>query len=221
MLWLGSVNFTFAQANNIQITISPLYGALPISLADSSFELNDSSALRIDVLKFYISGFRFLKSNTIVLDTPGLYHLVDASRPESLNFDISASQQIDFDRIVFNLGIDSVANVSGAFGGALDPTNGMYWTWQSGYINFKLEGSSRNSPARNNEFEFHLGGYQQPYASLQLVSLPTKSSLQINIEIDVKEILDNIDLTVQHHLMSPGSEAVTLSQLVARTMRIK
>ena len=38
------------------------------------------------------------------------------------------------------LGVDSVLNYNGVHEGALDPINGMYWTWQTGYIHCKLEG---------------------------------------------------------------------------------
>ena len=80
------------------------------------------------------------------------------------------------DKIKFNLGIDSLTNVSGVMGGDLDPTKGMYWTWQSGYINFKMEGSSAVCPTRNHEFQFHIGGYQDPFYAMQTLELEVKNS---------------------------------------------
>ena len=61
------------------------------------------------------------------------------------------------------------SNVAGAIGGTLDPINGMYWAWNSGYVNFKIEGTSTLSNARKNAFKFHLGGYQHPYNSYRAV----------------------------------------------------
>ena len=58
-------------------------------------------------------------------------------------------------------------------GGDLDPTKGMYWAWQSGYINFKMEGSCSQCLATKNNFEFHLGGYQQPFYAMQTIELNT------------------------------------------------
>ena len=50
--------------------------------------------------------------------------------------------------------------------GVLDPAssmdNGMYWTWNSGYIFFKMEGSSPAAPADptgNRKFRYHIGGF--------------------------------------------------------------
>ena len=211
-----SVQYASAQSAYIHISINPLYGSNALALAEAPFQANDSAALQIDVLKFYVSDFRFLKKNDIVLESKGLYHIVDASDLDSWNIDIPAKADIAYDKVVFNLGIDSTTNVSGSLGGALDPTNGMYWTWQSGYINFKLEGKSKNAPSRNNEFQFHLGGYQSPYNSLQTVTLNTNGTPHLKIDLDVKQIIDSIDLAKQNHIMSPGREAVLLSQIVAK-----
>jgi hypothetical protein len=216
MVVFCSVQYASAQPTYVHIDITPLYGSQTLALAEAPFQSNDSNGLQIDVLKFYVSDFRFLKNNNIVLESKDLFLIIDASDPDSWNIDIPAKEDIAYDKVVFNLGIDSTTNVSGAMGGALDPSNGMYWTWQSGYINFKLEGKSKNCPAANNEFQFHLGGYQAPFNSLQTVSLLCKGKDMVRIYLDVKKILDHIDLASLHHVMSPGREAVSLSQIVAK-----
>ncbi len=216
MMVFCSVQYASAQSAYIHISITPLYGSHALTLTEAPFQANDSAELQIDVLKFYISDFRFLLNDNIVLASKGLIHLVDASDPDSWNIDIPAREDITYDKVVFNLGIDSTTNVSGSMGGALDPTNGMYWTWQSGYINFKLEGKSKNAPSRNNEFQFHLGGYQSPYNSLQTVTLNTNGTPHLKIDLHVNQIMDSIDLAKQNHIMSPGGEAVWLSQIVAK-----
>ena len=72
--------------------------------------------------------------------------------PSSLALQIPSN--IPFSKLKFQLGIDSLTNVSGAMGGDLDPTKGMYWTWQSGYINMKIEGKSNSCKTRKNQFQF-------------------------------------------------------------------
>lgn len=125
-----------------------------------------------------------------------------------------------YDTIKFHLGIDSLTNVSGAVGGDLDPTKGMYWSWQSGYINFKLEGNSPLCNTRNHEFQFHLGGYSAPFASMQTVYLPLTAKQKANILFDVQKLLSAIDLSVQQSIMIPGGDAVALSRLVASSFSI-
>jgi len=38
----------------------------------------------------------------------------------------------------------------------------MFWTWNSGYIMAKLEGTSPVSSQPNNKFEYHIGGFREP-----------------------------------------------------------
>lgn len=204
-----------AQHKSITIAFIPSYGTTPLYLSDSVYKSNDSQKTEIETCKFYISNIRFKQKDRLVFRDMRSAYLLDIAVPHSLNLVIDVEDAIVYDTILFDLGIDSITNVSGALGGDLDPTKGMYWTWQSGYINFKLEGKSNLSKSRNNEFQFHLGGYMQPYYSLQTISLIGKSQLSIDINFDIKKIVTQIDCAKQHHIMSPSSEAVRLSKIVA------
>ncbi len=144
-------------------------------------------------------------------ETPG-YHLVDAGNQGVLQIFLNSPGPVIFDEIKFGLGIDSLTNVSGAMGGALDPAQGMYWTWQSGYINVKVEGKSSRCTSRNNEFIFHLGGYQHPFNAFQYVVLNTRETTNIYIPVDLKYFIESTDLSLLNHIMSPGIEAMDMSE---------
>ncbi len=58
------------------------------------------------------------------------------------------------------LGVDSLHNVSGAQGGDLDPAKNMFWSWTTGYIMLKLEGTAPSSTVSGNVIEYHLGGFK-------------------------------------------------------------
>lgn len=209
-----------AQAGKVHIAITPMFGTNALMLSNTTFKTNNTNNLQIEVLRFYISGIRFLKNGKVVLNEKNSFHLVDAAITKSLNISVDNSNDIDFDEIQFNLGIDSSTNVSGAMGGDLDPTKGMYWAWQSGYVNFKVEGKSNNCPTRNNEFEFHLGGYMQPNYSMQVVSLPVTNNTSIGLKFDMEKVFNQIDLANINHIMSPSAEAVTLTKIVAGSFSI-
>jgi hypothetical protein len=98
-------------------------------------------------------------------------------------------------------------------GDDLDPVNGMYWAWQSGYINFKLEGKSKICNTRNNVFQFHIGGYMHPNATVQTVFLNVKNPNKTEINIDIEKFLNAIDLRTTNEIMSPGEKAATLAKL--------
>jgi len=134
---------------------------------------------------------------------------------------LSSPTNLKFTKIKFNLGIDSITNVSGAMGGDLDPTKGMYWTWQSGYINLKLEGKSKLCKTRNNEFQFHLGGYQNGDNALQTIILNVSENKEIDILIDIEQFVAAIDLSEQNQIMSPGKKAVLLSEKFSKIFSIQ
>ncbi len=182
---------------------------------DEIFKLNEkyeyqNKPISFSACKFYVSNIRLMKADTLVkkLDQ---YFLFDVSQSSVFILE-TTSDTLDFDHVVFSIGVDSTKSVSGAFGGDLDPTNGMYWSWQSGYINFKIEGTSTLCPTRKNKFQFHLGGYSYPYNALQNYSVACTPSGKQSIAIAIDQFMNTIDLGKEHSVMSPGLRAVELSK---------
>ncbi len=205
----------------LKLQFNPLFGKVALVLNQSYFSANNNDSIQFDVLRFYISGIELLLNGKTVWKELNSFHLLDASVISSLSINLNTSSKPVFDKLKFNLGIDSITNVAGAMGGDLDPTKGMYWTWQSGYINFKLEGKSKVCNTRNNEFTFHLGGYQYPYNTLQTVNLNTNNLNELSIILNVEEMISIIDLSKQNHIMSPGKEAVLLSNELTRIFSVQ
>lgn len=200
------------------IQFRPSFGQYKLS-SDSTYKLNATDSIQITALRFYISSIELLDKNKSVWKDLTQFHLMDAFNEKTLVFTIPSN--ISYTKLKFNLGIDSATNVSGALGGDLDPTKGMYWTWQSGYINFKLEGTSNICKTRRNEFQFHLGGYQYPNNNLQTVFIDAVSKQPIEIDLDIKKIIGQIDLVQEHHIMSPGKDAMDFSEKVINSLSIK
>jgi hypothetical protein len=130
------LNVSKAQLNTT-IQFSFTYGSNPIIISDSGYVLNDSTHLKLSELKFYSSNIQFLKNKKVVFeeknssrfDKLNTVHLIDAANSSSQKISIKTPSTLSFDEVKFQLGIDSITNVSGALGGDLDPTKGMYWTW--------------------------------------------------------------------------------------------
>lgn len=219
-LFLFCINASclFAQGNDtIPLKFIPAYGKEILHLQDSSFYSNDKDSIEISALKFYISDVELYNEGNLVWKEKGSYHLIDASEEKTLIVPLSVPKISDFDSIVFDLGIDSVTNVTGVQGGDLDPMKGMYWTWQSGYINFKLEGKSPLCNTRHHAFEFHIGGYHYPYNTLQRISQPTnKSNRGIVVFILLKSLLSTFNLAKTNQIMTPGKEALWISEEVKK-----
>lgn len=184
------------------------------------YKLENGDSIQVSTLKFYISKFQFLNNDTVVFSEANSFHLIDASDEKSMNLEFKMPININYSKIKFNVGIDSITNFSGAMGGELDPTRGMYWTWQNGYINFKMEGNCNRCVSRNHEFQFHLGGYQYPFNSLQEVTLNVNQNERTVIVMDIEKLISEIDLSSKNEIMSPGKEAMFLSEKVSKTISI-
>ena len=203
----------YAQEETITtLNFIPKFEASNFILNDSTYFIKNGDSIQLKSLKFYISNIELVNGDKVVWQQKNSFHLIDASKNESLQIPLKHQSNLNFTKIKFNLGIDSVVNVSGALGGDLDPTKGMYWTWQSGYINFKLEGKSKKCKTRNNEFHFHLGGYQTPYSALQSISGIVVNKEKIDFVFDLEKFIDEINLSTQNKIMSPSAEAVLLSK---------
>jgi hypothetical protein len=177
-----------------------------------------ADSIAIDVFKCYLSNIVISDSNNRKDYSPSNCHLLDFSNSDTAFLFVSSFENAN--SFEFNLGIDSIINTSGALGGQLDPSNGMYWTWQSGYINFKIEGSSPISTARNHEFQFHAGGYAYPNNALNSIKFELQPNKAFQLEIDLAFFFKLISLKNLNHVMSPGLNAVKISQALASCFKI-
>ena len=182
---------------------------------DSTFHaINSKDSIQFSTLKFYVSSLEFYHNNQFVWKELNSFHLIDLLQPEYNLISLNIPYGLVFNQLKFTLGIDSTTSVSGAMGGALDPTKGMYWTWQSGYINFKIEGKCSQSPAPKNEFVFHIGGYQYPFSTAQQLVFPVNNETA-TIQFDLLSFISQIQFNNTNHIMSPGEKNVILSKLAA------
>lgn len=193
-----STSSTIAQTS---IKIGATYDKKPLTL-DSLYD----NTYTISAMRFYVSNITITDLNHEVVYThPTKHLLIDLSKPNSQYIHFADTSLCTYAhlRIQFSVGIDSMTNSQGALSGDLDPVNGMYWTWQSGYINLKIEGTKKVDTV-DQEFQFHIGGYRAPYSAFGTINTPLHS--EINFELD--EILNRISWE-QDHIMSPSKAAVS------------
>jgi len=201
-----------AQERPREVRFALALGDAPLQLGEEVYVM-DAGMVAIDVLKFYVSNMALLHEGKVVWTDGSGPHLIDASDSSSLAIPLAVPAGVKADALRFTLGIDSATNVSGALGGDLDPTKGMFWTWQSGYVNVKLEGRSPLVPSKDKRFQFHLGGYLPPDQCVQEVVLPIGDGAILGVGVNVASFLKGVDKRTQHKVMSPGAVAVRLSVL--------
>jgi len=200
----------YGQTTSINITFQPSISNELIEL-NTIYSLTDSSKIEITTCRFYVSNFSFFSKGKLITQNKEAF-LIDLENPESLSID---NLDGDFDQLQFNLGIDSSTNVAGILDGDLDPIKGMYWTWNSGYINFKLEGSITNKTGKKIPFEYHLGGYLPPFQTIQTISIDRENANSATIQFDISQFISSIDFEKCSNVMIPGATAVELSKSLA------
>ena len=139
-------------------------------VADSVYANVWNEDFTIHLLKYYISDISLQASDKKISGEPGGCHLINEadSSSKKVGFYVAPGR---YNAISFFIGVDSEKNVSGAQTDALDPLNGMFWTWNSGYIMFKLEGNSSQSAVVNNKIEYHIGGFSGVSNTVKKITL--------------------------------------------------
>jgi hypothetical protein len=117
-----------------------------------------SDTLTFSKFKYFISNVKFKNADGLYWSESESYHLIDLAKPESLQLTFNNLPTGTYTQMEYTLGVDSLRNVSGAQTGDLSMTNDMYWSWKSGYIMLKAEGTYKDNKA-DKMFAFHLGGF--------------------------------------------------------------
>jgi hypothetical protein len=168
-------------------------------------------AYTITNLKYYISNISLIQKGKVAYKSAD-HFLVNEEEEISKTILLKQIPEGNYEAISFMIGIDSIHNCSGAQSGALDAVNGMYWTWNSGYIFMKLEGRSPFSRSPGNIFEYHIGGYKAPANCIRIITLKPENSLLIGAEMKSSVI---IRTNIAEILRSPVS--IDFSSLPAVT----
>lgn len=130
------------------------------------FTLNDSITLIAEDFKYYVSNIVLHNSNgsKFVIPKDSSYFLINQAQIITQSINLQSIPEGDYSSLSFILGIDSAKSVSpvGERTGVLDvagEAKSMYWTWNSGYIFFALEGTYSSPKVLNNSFKYHIGGF--------------------------------------------------------------
>jgi hypothetical protein len=213
-----------AANHNLTIRFKAMAGADPLAFGNKYFNFWGEE-YSVSAFKFYISHIQLITDAGTVYDVnKDEYFLVNFAGSNATVLQLKAVSN-KYVRISYLMGVDSIRNVSGAQTGALDPANGMFWTWNSGYIMAKLEGNSPASAQVNNKFEYHIGGFSGPDNVLKQVQLlfpgsqdvvlqPGKSS-ELTVTADVNTWFFNpndIKISVNAVCMTPGTLARRIAE---------
>ena len=211
----------------VVIKIQPVFRGKPLLLGDKTYVTENGDPLTIEEFKFYLSNVSMTGSSRLFFETKSA-HLINAADSNALLFrneDVPAGV---YSTLGLNIGIDSATNMAGALSGDLDPTLGMYWAWNTGYINAKLTGHSPMCQAAHNKFEFHIGGYLEPYNTIKKVTLKLNEvrvenggTTTITLFADAAAWLKGLHLVSMNNVVTPSKEALRIAENYAGMLEVK
>ncbi|MEO6960830.1 MAG: MbnP family protein, partial [Puia sp.] len=90
----------------------------------------------------------------------------------------------------------------------------MFWTWNSGYIAFKMEGRSPESAEPAHTFSYHIGGYRSPYGIIRTVTLRLANNQTLHIG---KEGITHLEIPLELDRFFDGKSNIRIKDIPACT----
>jgi hypothetical protein len=177
----------FTQNGTLSISLAHKFNAAELLLG-KDYVTPQNDTVNFSKFKYYISNVSLQNAagNWVNL---GNYNLVDLVVPSKHNISLNNVPAGNYVKLSFLLGVDSTENFSGTNTGDLDPSYGMYWTWATGYVFFRLSGRYNG----NNSMTFDLGGNQNlPKIELDLSSFKASgTSINLSTEFNLADIFSS------------------------------
>jgi hypothetical protein len=168
----------------------------------------------VNTFSYYISNIVFIDEDGKRYSEPNSYKLISIKNGSLVRTGIDNIPAAKYTAIELLIGVDSLRNVSGVQLGALDPAHGMFWSWSTGYIMAKMEGTSPQSTLGGKQFAYHIAGFKGAYNVVQKIriELPEKADIQekvictISLQSDLNAWFSAPDFPGFSALSSIGSE---------------
>ncbi|MBI1221930.1 MAG: hypothetical protein GC180_04930 [Bacteroidetes bacterium] len=146
----ATINFEFQAVGDLDYETLKLGQVYSTSKGDS---------VTFDFLNWWVSDITFTAEDGSEWNEAKNYRLLrrdDKKERETFSVNIPAGK---YKSVRFTVGVDSNHNASlDSLVGELSPTVGMSWTWQTGYIFLKTEGTFYNSDSMAyTPFQYHIG----------------------------------------------------------------
>lgn len=220
----------------VVFSIDNLVGTQPLVLNSGAYTTTSGDVLKVSTFEYYLSNIQFKKADGTVYAAPDTYFLVDQAKPQSWRFSVPGVPAGDYTGVSFIVGVDAQKTgltdpitFTGKFD-ALNPANNMYWTWNSGHIFLKLEGTVIPAGGTAKPLTCHIGGYAAPYnaivtaaPTLPGVVLPVRAgrSPELYLQADVLRMFDGstqIPLGTFTGTHMPSAASVAVAQNYAASM---
>lgn len=205
-------------------------GSADLVMTTGNYTNSSGESFTVTKLNYYITNIKMIKADGSEYAEPESYHLIQGDVASSHHFHMKSVPKGSYKGVSFLIGVDSTRNVSGAQTGALDPANGMFWTWNTGYIMAKLEGTSPAATSTDKKFTHHIGGFTGSNNSVKKVTimfpqnmdvLSTKElSVMLNTDVLKWFSPSSISIAANTNIMSVGMTSAAIASNYANMITL-
>lgn len=155
------------KTGNLEITFHHRFNGEEVSFEKTYSNVHDED-VKFTTINYFISniGLKRPDGSFYTLPRDSSYFIVRHTPERDMRkIELKDIPEGVYTGIRFTIGVDSLRNTMSIEhrGGSLDvggAAKGMYWVWNSGYIFFKLEGtSSASTEQMKQRFTYHIGGF--------------------------------------------------------------
>ncbi|MFZ9813808.1 MAG: MbnP family protein [Candidatus Kapaibacteriota bacterium] len=153
------------QTGTANISIQHVFSDKPFVLG-KQYTLPTGEQINASMLRYYMSNIILEKSDgsRYAIPQDASYFLVDEKIPTSKMLKLSSIPTGTYTKLYLTIGVDSLRCTMGLEKrtGVLDigaAAQDMYWSWNSGYIHFKMEGTFTAPSGITGDMRFHVGGF--------------------------------------------------------------
>ncbi|MBS1684909.1 MAG: hypothetical protein JSS76_09150 [Bacteroidetes bacterium] len=186
-------NSTPDGTGSVTVHFDNRYASTDLALG-TAYTTSNGETLTPTTFNYFVSNFVLVKSDGTKYTVPKdqCYHLVREGVDSSADLTIQNVPAGDYTGVQFIIGVDSAKNTAPVSErtGDLDvagAASDMYWTWNSGYIFYKLEGMSPQAPYDSMMgmamMYYHVGGYggmsSATINNIRTVSLTSGTAAQV------------------------------------------
>lgn len=217
-----------SNTSKMHFMLHNYFGNEELALNTGSYTTAQNEQLTISTLNYWFTNIVFIKSDGSEYAEPGSYRLIRGDQSSTMHFHVEGVPNGIYKGVKFTIGVDVARNTSGAQTGALDPTiNGdMYWSWLTGYIQLKLEGTSPASTETDNVYKYHIGGVATGTETPREVTLTFPQEIAIGdkdgsltMKADISKFFGPataVKIADKAILMAPGQEASNIADNYAQ-----
>jgi hypothetical protein len=181
----------------VKFRVENTVGTQPLVLNATVATTKMGETFTVSLFEYYLSNIRLTKSDGTVYAAPDTYFLVNQDKPGNLSFAVAGVPAGEYTGVSFIVGVD--AQKTGftdplALTGALNPANNMYWTWNSGHVFLKMQGT-RTTSGVNKPLTCHIGGYAAPTSAI-VTATPSFNGTKLVVRADrTPEVVLRADAT--------------------------